>query len=168
MGRRMLLDASRRGGIAGYWHSTDLNLHCAHSGLVSSHLIFRALHEKQPFLDFLCERRVRFGVSVLACFLWSRKCSSGDVLLSNQSCPDHEAPVVNSSSGVSIDMFVVSVVREAQRGQKHDDVDHGGMGVLILSLDGLVYLSSTRAALCPAAWEASRWNLFSSHLLAGS
>lgn len=122
----MLLDSSRRGGFAGYRQSTDFNLHCVHSGLASSHLIFRVLHEKQPFLDFLCERRVRFGVSVLGGFLLSRKCSSGDVLPSSQSYPDHEVPGVNSSSGVSIDMSIVSMMRKVDSGHEHNGVDHGG------------------------------------------
>jgi len=110
LGRRTLFDNSRRGGCVGYWHSTDLSLHCVHDGLLSSHLIFLVLHEKQPFLDFLCERRVRLGASVRGCFLLSRKCSSGEVLPSSQSCPDQEPPGVNSSLGVGIDMSIVNMV----------------------------------------------------------
>lgn len=83
-----------------------------HSGLDSSHLIFLVLHEKQPFLDFLCERRVRFGVRVRDCFLLSKNCSSGEVLPSSQSCPDQEPPGVNSSLGVSRAMSIVSMVGE--------------------------------------------------------
>ena len=154
LGRRMLLDSSRRIGAVGYWHSTDFSLHCVHSGLASSHLILRVLQEKQPFRDFLWERRVRLGASVLGCLLLSRKLSSGDVLPSSQSWLDQNAPGVNSSLGVSIDMSIFSMMRKVQQGREPSDVNHGNIARSYRLFTPRRRCSPSHVPVMPCCWKS--------------
>jgi hypothetical protein len=58
----------------GYTQVSPFMRQLPQAGLVSLHLIFLCLHEKQPPRLFLCDRRVRLGASVrvLACLLSPR------------------------------------------------------------------------------------------------